>query len=134
MGYISPTFIKILVDHMISQTRPYFSLTIRPFLSLLLHFVYSSFFATFYLNICMKNDNSKKKEGLLYYIHVCALSFLGNKTIKVFLVCIQFMNMRLQRLQLSCVKSARMKLFSSCLPRLLDMTNTSSGWASVMLT
>ncbi len=26
VGYISPTFIKILVDHAISQTRPYFFL------------------------------------------------------------------------------------------------------------
>ncbi len=40
VGYISPTFIKILVDHAISQTRPYFFLTVRPFLSLLPHYVY----------------------------------------------------------------------------------------------
>ncbi len=35
------SFIKILVDHAISQTRPYFFLTVRPFPSLLPHFVYS---------------------------------------------------------------------------------------------
>ncbi len=50
MGYISPTFIKILVDHVISQTRPYFFFNCTPI----------SFFAAFYMN----NDNSKKKEDL----------------------------------------------------------------------
>ncbi len=40
MIVISPTFIKILVDHAISQTRPYFFLTVRPFLSLLPHYVF----------------------------------------------------------------------------------------------
>ncbi len=43
VGYISPTFIKILVDHAISQTRPYFFLTVRPFLSLLPHYVFLMF-------------------------------------------------------------------------------------------
>ncbi len=40
VGYISLTFIKILVDHEISRTRPYFFLTVRPFLSLLPHYVF----------------------------------------------------------------------------------------------
>ncbi len=58
VGYISPTFIKILVDHAISQL----GLPFLTVISLLPHFVLSCFFSAFYFRLA-RTQQEKGRPG-----------------------------------------------------------------------